>query len=79
MHGFLKGMLLSGLALGWMGCGPKTTEDRASLKRAAVAPAPAATEQPHTAESLPVCAFTEAVTMCESPMARRASPSVQSR
>lgn len=40
MHGFLKGMLLSGLALGWMGCGPKTTEDRASLKRAAVAPAP---------------------------------------
>lgn len=40
MHGFLKGMLLSSLALGWMGCGPKTTEDRASLKRAAVAPAP---------------------------------------
>lgn len=33
-------IFISSLTFGWMGCGPKTSEDRASLKRAAVAPAP---------------------------------------
>lgn len=40
MSSALKGVLLFGLALGWMGCGPKAPEDRARPKRAAVAPAP---------------------------------------
>jgi len=40
MNKLIHFMFISNLAFGWMGCGPKTSEDRASLKRAAVAPAP---------------------------------------
>lgn len=39
MNKLINIIFISSLAFGWMGCEPKTTEDRASLKRAAVAPA----------------------------------------
>lgn len=39
MKNWMNFIFISSLAFGWMGCEPKTTEDRASLRRAALAPA----------------------------------------